>query len=286
MRAVGAEERINEAVRARPAPALRPFIAGYHGYRQRGVAPAVHRGLPSPFLTVIFTIDEPLHIAQHVDPRQRPGLYDALIGGLHTSPAVIRHQGAHSGIQLQVSPLGARALLGVPAGELTGIDLHARDVLGPLAERVHQRLQETRTWPERFALLDAMLTTRLGGEPPASVWYVWRRLLASGGGARISDLAGEVGWSQRHLANQFRLEVGLTPKAMARVVRFHRARRLLQVSRDCRLADVAADCGYYDQAHLARDFTALAGCSPRRLMAEHFAFVQATSDSRPEDWPS
>ena len=122
-----AQPRVDEAVRGVPAPPLRPFVAWYSGYRQAGVPPAVHRGLPSPYLTVIFTLDDPLVIARHVDPRQPPGSYRVLVGGLHTSPALIAHDGRQSGVQLQLSPLGARALLGMPAGELAGIDLRLTD---------------------------------------------------------------------------------------------------------------------------------------------------------------
>ena len=75
------------------------------------------------------------------------------------------------------------------------------------------------------------------------------------------------------------MEVGLTPKTIARVVRFDRARRLLQrgvmVLRRPMLADLAVACGYYDQAHLDREFRALAGCSPSRWLTEEFRNVQA-----------
>ena len=63
---------VSEAARSRPTPALRPFIAYYSGYRQAGVGPARHRGLPSPYLTLIFTLDEPLTVAAHPDPGQPP----------------------------------------------------------------------------------------------------------------------------------------------------------------------------------------------------------------------
>jgi hypothetical protein len=65
---------VNESVWGVPAPALRPFIARYVGYRQAGLAPARHRGLPSPYLTVIFTLDDPLTLAWHPDPRQPPAV--------------------------------------------------------------------------------------------------------------------------------------------------------------------------------------------------------------------
>lgn len=287
MDASAVDPPVSEAVRGRPAPPLRPFVAAYHGYRQRGVAPARHRGLPSPFLTLIFTLDEPLQISQHVDPRQRPGCYVSLVGGMHTSPALIRHDGAQSGIQLLVSPLGARALLGLPAGELTSTDLPAVDVLGPLAADVHEQLREAPSWAERFDVLDRMLQRRIGDEPPlpAEVRYVWQRQLRSGGTIPVSELAADVGWSTRHLANRFRREVGLSPKAAARVIRFDKARHMLRpfAAGPVGLADVAADCGYFDQSHLTREFTALAGCAPSRWIVEEFGNLQAsTLIQRPE----
>src|ERR1700735_3369325 len=68
-----AREPMDEHCRRRPAEPLRPFVAHYTGYRQRGVPPARHRGLPSPFLTLIFTLDEPVILLAHPDPRQPPG---------------------------------------------------------------------------------------------------------------------------------------------------------------------------------------------------------------------
>ncbi len=94
----------------------------------------------------------------------------------------------------------------------------------------------------------------------------WRLLLRSGGQVRAADLAGrrlEPAYLQRRL----RAETGLTPKAAARVTRFDRARpdppRQAAAGAGSTLADIAAACGYYDQAHLAREFRALAGCPPR-----------------------
>lgn len=158
---------VDEAVRSMPAPALRPFIAYYSGYRQAGVEPGRHRGLPSPYLTLIFTLDDPLTIAAHPDPWQLPSEYGTLLGGLHTSPALITHQGWQSGIQLALSPLGARPLLGLPAGELAHADFPADDVLGPLAAEIHDRVRAAGSWPERFAAIDRLLLGRLqAGGPP------------------------------------------------------------------------------------------------------------------------
>jgi AraC-like DNA-binding protein len=267
---------MDEHVRQAPAAALRPHIAWYVGYRQQGVPPALHRGLPSPYLTLIFTLDEPMIVLAHPDPAQRPGTYTTLLGGLHAAPALVTHQGAQSGVQVGLKPSGARALLGRPAGELAHLDVPVDAVLGAAGTRIHARLGEAAGWPERFAVLDAELG-RLAADrgPPAEVSFAWRLLLRSGGRVPVAELADRTGWSTRHLANRFREEIGLTPKAAARVVRFDRARRRLAGAAPGSLADLAVACGYFDQAHLAREFRALAGCPPSQWLAEEFANIQA-----------
>ena len=273
---------VDEHCRARPAEPLRPYVAWYTGYRQRGVPPARHRGLPSPFLTFIVTLDEPLVILAHPDPGQRPGNFATLLGGLHSAPALIAHEGAQSGIQVALRPLGTRALLGLPAGELAQVDVPAEAVLSDLCSELRFRVLEAAGWRERFAIMDEILLRRIsgglgGGARPdvaPEVGWAWRQLLTSGGAIRAAELAEQTGWSGRHLANRFRAEIGLTPKAAARVIRFNRARHLLgaraRAGGAYRLADLAAACGYFDQAHLAREFNALAGCPPSQWLAEEF----------------
>lgn len=102
----------------------------------------------------------------------------------------------------------------------------------------------------------------------------WRLVLGSGGTVPVTRLAAEVGWSRRHLAERFGQELGLSPKAAARIVRFERARHMLQRPDRGTMADVAAACGYFDQPHLNRDFVELAGCPPGEWLAEELPSVQ------------
>lgn len=267
---------IREHVRRAPSPLLRGLVDWYAGYRDAGIPPAQHRGLPSPGLTVIVTLDDQLTIAQHPDPAQPAAQFETLVGGLHTRPALITHEGRQSGIQFGLSPLGSRVLLGRPAAELAGLDVPGHDVLGGFAVELRDRLRAAATWDARFATLDRALLARvrpaderagISGE----VLAAWRRLLRSGGTAPVAELAAETGWSDRHLRAKFRAEIGLSPKAVARVIRFCRARRTLQrralAGEPFRLAELAASCGYFDQAHLDRDFGLLAGCSPTTWVA-------------------
>jgi AraC-like DNA-binding protein len=287
VRAIAADatgELVNEHAWRLPPPGLRGFVDDYVGFRQAGVEPARHRGLPSRSLTLIFTLDDPLVLAAHPDPAQPPGIYQTIVGGLHTVPAIITHDGRQSGIQLGLSPLGARALLGVPAGDLADIDVAAEEVLGRLATLIQDRLRCAPDWASRFAILDEVLLAKVSSADrnaavSAEVGHAWRRLVQTGGTAPVGDLVAETGWSDRHLRARFRAETGLAPKAAARVIRFERAKRLLErrvaAGQALCLADLAASCGYFDQAHLDREFGLLAGCAPTVWLAEEVRNIQA-----------
>ena len=230
---------IDEHARHDPPARLRPFVSGYAGYRQEGVAPARHRGLPSPELTFIVTLDDPLAIDAHPDPGQPAESYDTLLGGLHTSPALVSHQGRWSGVQLGLTPLGARTLLGLPAAGLANWDAEATDVIGGFAAQLRELVVEQPTWAGRFAVIDRLLERRAAEavadrpvEVRPEVGYAWRRLRETRGGVGVAELADETGLSARRLGALFRAEIGLAPKESGRVFRFTHARRRIASSGD------------------------------------------------------
>jgi AraC-like DNA-binding protein len=271
---------VDEHVRAAPGPVMRGLAVGYVGYLQRGVAPRLHTGVASPWLTLILTLDDPLWIERHVDITRGPRAYESLLGGVHVRPVIIRHGGAQSGVQVQVSPLAARRLCGVPAGELTDLDLPAEDMLGAgVVDEVRASMLAATDWAARFTVLARVLGTKLHDEGSRSdeVSWAWRRLLRTRGRITVRELAAETGWSERHLANRLRQETGFTPKRAARVIRFDHARRLVQADR-ASLAAVAATCGYVDESHMSRDFVEMAGAPPRRWASGEFGKVQSAWD--------
>lgn len=260
-----------ETLLARPAPPLAAFVDRYVGYRLTGFAPGIHRGLPSRNLTLIASIGPSIDVVAQTDPEQAPASYGVVLAGLQASSAVIYHHGYQEGIAIELTPLGCRALLGLPAGALWNTSLECADVAGAAGRELWERLQVLVRWPDRFGACDEILTRLLHPDKVVApeLSYSWKTLVQSGGEAPISTLAAETGWSRQHLTRRFRNEFGLRPKLAARVIRFERARRMIrQTPSFISLAQVAATCGYYDQAHLNRDFAELAGCSPTTWLAE------------------
>jgi AraC-like DNA-binding protein len=117
--------------------------------------------------------------------------------------------------------------------------------------------------------MDAWLLRRLADaeRPDPAVEHAFARLVRTHGAVPVAELVRETGWSRRHLAARFRTQVGLAPKAFGRILRFRRAASELTRPDGRSLAEIALDCGYYDQAHLNRDFREFAGRTPTELIA-------------------
>ena len=126
-------------------------------------------------------------------------------------------------------------------------------------------------WEARFDCVESFLVRRLAESdpPPRELEWAWRQLVRSGGRVRVRTLARELDWSPRRLIDRFRDHIGLPPKTVARVIRFNRAVTALS-SGTPRIAEIAAACGYADQAHLARDVRALGGITPGELIVGNF----------------
>lgn len=194
---------------------------------------------------------------------------------------MITHRGRQAGLQLDLTPLGARRLLGAPAGALAALDCPLDDVLGPVARELVERVRAAENWPARFAAVDEVLSRaarRRGPDPAAEVAEAWRLTLAAGGRLRVAELARRVDWSERHLTARFRAETGLGPKEAGRVVWFDRARRALSqrvaAGGTPDLAGLTAAAGFADQSHLTRDWRAFAGLAPLRWLEAEFGIVQ------------
>lgn len=244
----------------------------YTGYREDTAGPVHRRETPTGALSVIISFGDRFR-AQAAPDAAGLSDYTSFVVGMHDRPSRTAHDGSQFGIQIRLDPPGAFALFGVPLDELGNRVVELDELLGADAQRWAGQLTETRSWENRFAVLDGLLAGRMAGGPapsPALVW-AWRRMQCADGAVRIADLAEGAGCSHRHLVALFREQVGATPKSAARVLRYARAARLLARA-DLRPAQVAAMCGYADQAHLTREYTAFSGTTPA-----------ATTEARPQD---
>ncbi|MFG2709384.1 helix-turn-helix domain-containing protein [Streptomyces goshikiensis] len=251
----------------RPAAALRPHIVNYTGFRTRFPAPRRRLELPTGYVTLVLSFGDGLWVSRAGGPataRPRP-VSRAMVSGPRTGAAIGVHAGAVHGLEVNLSPLGAYRLFGIPVAHLQDTDVDLAEVLGPGGRHLTERLHALGSWEARFGLLDALFTARLDRGPAASpeVRAALARLWADSGS--LARATAETGWGARHLRARFREQVGLSPKGVARVFRLQHALRLLAAGTPP--ARVAAACGYHDQAHLGREVKALTGLAPSRFTA-------------------
>jgi AraC-like DNA-binding protein len=257
-----------ELVLGNPCPALRAHVRGYCGYFESGAELAPRVEFSSVTVGLIIGFGPPVGIAY---PSHRSGStarVTSFVAGLHDSHAVAEASGWQHGVQIDFTPIGARMLLGVPMDSLANRVVELEQILGPFAALLAEQLYEATRWQARFDVLDAAIAGRLAaarGPAPAISW-AWRRLTETGGRVGISELADELGSSRQYLVTRFREDVGLPPKTLARILRFQQAIRLLECDDKARLARVAGECGYYDQAHFNRDFRQFAGSTPSEFL--------------------
>lgn len=254
-----------------PLPHLRATVRHYVGWEERTPTPLRRRQMPIGAVPLIISFGPSFHLLDPADPeRAARRRRVSFVAGMHDRFAVVEHDGVSRGVEVYFTPLGARRFLGLPLGEISNQVVELEDLLGTrVAGELVERLATAPGWEQRFALLDATIATRLAAVPsplPAVAW-AWRRLEQSGGRLAIAALAQELGCSRRHVVAQVREQIGLPPKTLARIVRFNRVVGLLERDDGARLAEIALDCGYYDQAHLNRDFRAFAGDPPSAFFA-------------------
>jgi AraC-like DNA-binding protein len=251
-------------------------------YESTGLPEGDHRGLPSPWITFIVSVDGRVRVSGTVDEGDRfdPAAatsYDVIVAGLHPVAARVEQPAEQCGIQLALHPLAVPALLGCRSGELLGPGDHGHEVLGRAATELHDRVGSRTDAEGRLDVVTEWLRSRADNSRRTSVRpevaAAWQVAQVTEGRCRVENLARAVQLSPRQLRTLMVAETGLSPKQLCRSFRFDGVIARL-ADGDRTLAEIAFDCGYADQAHLTREFRQMAGCSPSRWLAEERRNIQ------------
>ncbi|HVS03116.1 MAG TPA: helix-turn-helix domain-containing protein [Thermoanaerobaculia bacterium] len=220
--------------------------------------------LPRSRTEVLFCLGDRHWLRDRQDRRRDRAFDTSFVSGLQRRPlhVVSPPTTAMSGVRLRpagVAPF-LRDLPQVIAGSVVELD----GILGPEVETLREQIASTRDLRRRTLLLAAAVARHLDPTPApcVAVRFVLSMLHASRGAASIRELVRATGFSHRWVTERFRAEIGLAPKAYARLVRFESAFERLCALEGVHWAEFALDCGYYDQAHLVREFRELAGATP------------------------
>jgi AraC-like DNA-binding protein len=250
-----------------PDPRLRQFFDSYQGYVDDTSGTFSRRELPIGRVVFVISFGGPYAISH-----PRTGAVttsSSFIAGLHDTYVTNVQSGPTAGVQINLTPIGAHLMLGRRMDEIANRSVGLDELLGAAGAEITPRLAGAPDWEARFHILDAVLLSRMARAQPASrgVDWAWRRLEATGGRISIGRLAGDLGWSRKHLIAKFREQIGLPPKTAARILRFNSAVRLIARGAELPWTEIAMRSGYYDQAHFIRDFNEFAGATPTEFVA-------------------
>ncbi|MGI8720674.1 MAG: helix-turn-helix domain-containing protein [Geodermatophilaceae bacterium] len=256
-----------EMVHAQPHPRLRPYVIRYCGYDEQTTSFTRRIEAAGVEVPLIINLGPPLgvRLSTEADFTDHP---EGFLAGLHDGYAVVDSHGAQRGLEVGLTPVGAQRLLGRSMREVTGHVVPLSDAFGLLGAELREQILEASDWPGRFAIVERFLIDRFveSPKPPAALEWALARMHATAGNLEIGALTTELGCSRRYLIGQFNDHVGVPPKLFARILRFQRACSLAASGTEG-WSEIAQRTGYYDHAHLIRDFQQFAGRTPANLSA-------------------
>jgi AraC-like DNA-binding protein len=254
----------------KPSAAVGKYVASYWMLEDSSPANCVQRIIPDGRPELILNFGRPFESLANGVWRSQTECF--FIGQI-TGPLLLRPCGPAGMLGIDFHPHGAAQLLGLPMAELTDSAV-ALETLSQNLMRELQRLRDVCTLTDALTMIDAILYRFIArtAMDDDSVSYAVREIERTGGWTSISKVAADVGWSTRQLQRRFKESVGISPKLFGRMQRFQRVLRFMEGGSDW--VEAAVRCGYYDQAHLIRDFREFSGKTPTTLLEREIDLVR------------
>ncbi len=246
------------------APRLQGVIRRLMGYEERTPGPSERSELPGARVVVIVQTAAPIEL----DTGTGAVAPQAFVVGLGPGSTLTRHPGHQAGVQLDLHPDQARQVLGVPLSELTGSIVSLEDLLTSHESGFVDHVANLPTWAQRTEAVERWVGLRWvrGRRPDPRIAGALRTIERTAGNVEIGAIQARAELSRPHLVRLFREHVGVPPKLFARLRRFEEIQsRVREGVRSW--AELAAELGFSDQAHLSREVRALSGHTPTALAA-------------------
>ncbi|AWZ05988.1 MULTISPECIES: helix-turn-helix domain-containing protein [unclassified Streptomyces] len=272
------QEAASYSRRLAPSPALRGIVSGYSAYAYAGGVVRRRLVVPNTIATVDFGFGAPVRTLGMAGDRSYSTA--ASRADLPATVAVrAEHEGDVRGVVVRMPPMGAYRLFGVPMSQWRQPHLDPVSLLPRTLRHLPEMLAHAPAG-ERLRLLDAALAPLLdrGARVSPEVMWAWHELHRVRGRIRVGRLAADTLWSVRHLERRFREQIGHSPAAIARILRFTNALRLQK--QGLPLARVADLAGFHDQAHFHHTVRAVTGMTPTQFLRG--GRIEWNADSPPE----
>src|SRR5688572_829800 len=257
-----------------PRPPLNSFVECFWTLEGDGPTPDAtpERILPDGCVELILNFGERFsqHTNNHFELQPRHFLVGQMSG-----PILISPNGAVQLLGIRFHPGGTSPFLRVPMNELTDRIAELRSLSSELERELLLASQHSKSLAEKKSEVETVLINRLvRGSFDSAAMRLAARIVRSAGLVSIDQLATNAGISNRQLERRFMRDIGVGPKLLSRILRFQQVFRAVERV-DPVWASIAVECGYYDQAHLIRDFNQFAGQTPVVLFLQQRALTES-----------
>jgi AraC-like DNA-binding protein len=243
-----------------PSPVLRPYVMSYWVMRRDKSLAGYHE----EFMHTLGGFGIVINLGDCVRLNQQLVTDTIFLDGANSQSHRMGFEGRVDLLGIRFRVGAAYPFVGIPLVEVVNqtslLDLLGAEQILPLYERVAQAA----TLQEQIAYLEAWLLQRLAQGKTADklVWYSLGQIQQQHGLLSMEALAQHLNISQRQLERLYQLQVGVTPKLYARLLRVENARQALKQNIDYSLTDLGLQLGFYDQSHFIREFKAIVGMTP------------------------
>lgn len=248
-----------------PRPPLSQFVELFWFHEGYNCDHHLERVLPDGSMELIINLrDENRHVFHQTTHCPVRSYRRSWLSGPHSDFIIIDTARDASMMGAHFRPGGASAFFGFPLDTMRNsvVDLDA--IWNGGASALRDQLLEAASPPAKFRVLEEALLAcwRPEADHHRAVAYALARFSGEAERMTIAKVMSQIGLSPRRFIELFRQQVGMTPKMFCRLRRFQHALGEIQRRREVQWADVAFQCGYYDQAHFINNFREFGGITP------------------------
>ncbi len=232
--------------------------------------------IPDACIELILNFGSPY---VRVSGSSRYEMPQAFLIGLQNKPLVFEADGVVKIVAVRFFAWGALPFFRVQAqvGGTTRVELD--DEWRAVVQQVSTRVQDEQYQQAVECIEDFLIGKRLTTLfEPQQVQAAAKLLYHMKGQFRVAELADYCNLSVRQLQRQFDDTLSVSPKMLARTIRFEEIRNRLMFEPDANLTDLAYEFGYTDQAHFINDFKAFTNKTPGEFAEEMRAFQSVLAD--------
>lgn len=266
------------------SPELQAYIEAIFHFKGFQPDHSIERVVPTGHIFLIFELDGiPRNTFDNETLAPQATYTEAWISGMHKRYiSISAHQDSEMFV-IQFKSTGAFPFLHIPINELNGKVIPAKEIVGIEVNTLRQALLEAADNAGKFQAAEAWLNDRFIADkvPPATILELVEKLKKAPAltAAELTQLIQSYPYSQKHLINQFKKYLGLTPKYFQRIFRFNEILAKIYQKQSLSWTQISYDCGYTDQSHFIKEFRHFSGFNPQEFLNQKF------SDEEPNFFP-